>query len=348
MKKILFIIYLNVCTITIGNALDNSNLFYYGLDNSVNNLSILTHKIGIRKGSNISKNDFINNLAIPSMIHDVEWRGENLCILNIKAEYEISDVKKKIQQKQEDITFLKVYLINNHVEAVLNPEIVVKAKSPEFNMRHLISKYDLVIKKEGKFHIYSVPQESDVIKIANQIYETGEFVFSYPHFHIPFHYCSYIPNDTYFNYQIACHNIGQEINYGHTGTIDADIDAPEAWDITKGSPNIVIAVFDAGVTSNHPDLPNSRQVRLNGSNFGWGNSDNPSPNGNNNHGNACAGVIAASMDNNEGIAGIAPNCKIMPLLWDEEKSATMVACCDGNGRTTDKYCQCPITSTDRL
>lgn len=70
--------------------------------------------------------------------------------------------------------------------------------------------------------------------------------------------------------------------------------------------------MDQGVKSNHPDLPNSRVVWLDGSNFGDGDVNDPSPTGNDNHGNACAGVIAAS-HNNEGVVGIAPNCKIMPV-----------------------------------
>ena len=60
---------------------------------------------------------------------------------------------------------------------------------------------------------------------------------------------------------------GQEINDDHFRAIDADIDAPEAWNITIGNSNIVIAVIDQGVTSNHPDLPNSRQVKLRSSDF---------------------------------------------------------------------------------
>ena len=86
-----------------------------------------------------------------------------------------------------------------------------------------------------------------------------------------------IPNDPYFSSQVTLHNTGQVFIDGHSGTNNADIDAPEAWEITTGKSNIIIAVLDQGVTSNYPDLPNSRQVRLSGSNFGDGNVNNPSP-----------------------------------------------------------------------
>ncbi len=132
----------------------------------------------------------------------------------------------------------------------------------------------------------------------------------------------YIPNDTYFNQQWYLHNTGQGTNDGRSTTPNADIDAPEAWMITKGSPTIVIAVIDQGVTSDHPDLPNSRQVRLDGANFAYQNDGTDDPNNLNptvttflskSHGNACAGIIAATQDNGIGVTGIAPLCKIMPI-----------------------------------
>lgn len=131
---------------------------------------------------------------------------------------------------------------------------------------------------------------------------------------IPFMNEPVFPNDPYFQYQRALHNTGQLVN-GTCGTSDADIDLPEAWDITMGSPDIIVAVIDDGVSANHPDLPNSRQVRLPESNYtnDADKKNDPSPQGNDSHGNGCAGVIAATANNNEGIAGIAPKCRIMPI-----------------------------------
>src|SRR5207247_11206973 len=58
-----------------------------------------------------------------------------------------------------------------------------------------------------------------------------------------------IPNDPSFPSLVGFNNTGQ------TGfPVDADIDAPEAWDITTGSNDVVVAVIDTGVDYNHQDL----------------------------------------------------------------------------------------------
>lgn len=63
-----------------------------------------------------------------------------------------------------------------------------------------------------------------------------------------------IPNDFFFDPNLwAFNNTGQAVN-GVNGTADADIDAPEAWDVETGSRDVIIAVIDTGVDHRHPDL----------------------------------------------------------------------------------------------
>ena len=80
---------------------------------------------------------------------------------------------------------------------------------------------------------------------------------------------------------------------------------PKAWDKTKGSSKITVAVIDGGVQKDHPDLRGkivSPYNAVNGSS-----SYDPDE-----HATHVAGIIAASF-NKLGIAGIAPDVKIMPI-----------------------------------
>lgn len=205
-------------------------------------------------------------------------------------------------------------------ELGLTNEILLAPKDPknQQGLQALLDELGLaLITRSPSYVSYRVPQGQNSLAVANRLQESGLVVYATPDFLAQVTPLRYIPNDPYFGSQFNLHNTGQGINDGHTGTADADVDAPEAWDISRGSSDIVVAVIDEGVTSDHADLPNTRQVRLNGSNFAapydGTNANDPSPVGNGNHGNACAGIIAATMDNNEGIAGIAPSCMIMPI-----------------------------------
>jgi subtilisin family serine protease len=256
-------------------------------------------------------------------------------IVNMIDETERNNLVAKLKNDSDLYSCQPIYTINTGLELGVTDEILVKFLDnvAQTQIEAINNLYKVtVIKKTEIYHLLKVPRGANALEIANKYFESGLVKFSHPNF-ISEAKCNYIPNDPYFAFQVALHNTGQLFNDNHTGTSGADIKAPEAWDLTKGNGNIVVAVIDQGVTSNHPDLPNSRQVRLNGSNFGSGNANDPSPVGNDNHGNSCAGVIAATQDNNEGITGIAPYCKIMPIRWDA--STSVQGMCDAIKFATD-------------
>jgi thermitase len=96
-------------------------------------------------------------------------------------------------------------------------------------------------------------------------------------------------------------------NNGSGGArVDADIDAEQAWTVTRGS-GVTVAVVDTGVQADHPDLA-GRLVA--GYDFVNGDSDPADGYG---HGTHVAGIIAADQGNGIGIAGVAPLAQIMPL-----------------------------------
>lgn len=133
------------------------------------------------------------------------------------------------------------------------------------------------------------------------------------------------PDDTFFTDQWALFNTGQShfisdpLPNTSMGTAGADVDAATAWETTTGDPSSVIAVIDTGVDTDHPDLVNQLVASGDWANFandGAANDPNPNPAQLGfSHGTHVSGIIAAEQNNNAGISGICPSCKVMPIRF---------------------------------
>ena len=136
-----------------------------------------------------------------------------------------------------------------------------------------------------------------------------------------------IPNDSYFYYLWGLNNTGQT-----GGTPGADIDALRAWDVTKGSNDVFIAVIDTGVDHNHSDLFQNMWVNVAESNGAPGvdddgngyaddirgintYDDNSIPMDDHGHGTHVAGTIGAVGNNSLVVAGVNWNVKIIPCKF---------------------------------
>lgn len=134
------------------------------------------------------------------------------------------------------------------------------------------------------------------------------------------------PNDTRYAELWSMNNTGQT-----GGTADADIDAPEAWDLSTGSANVIVAVIDTGVDYNHPDLSpnmwhNPGETPGNGIDddgngyvddiYGMDGCNNDAdPMDDHYHGTHCAGTIGAKGNDGYGVVGVCWNVKIMALKF---------------------------------
>jgi subtilisin-like proprotein convertase family protein/subtilisin family serine protease len=139
------------------------------------------------------------------------------------------------------------------------------------------------------------------------------------------------PNDPLYNLQWHLENNGIA-----GGTVDADVDASEAWDVTTGTSQTVISVVDDGMEFSHPDLApnlfvNAGEIAGNGidddgngyidDRNGWDfttndtlGDNNPGADSTNDaHATAVAGVAAGVGNNGTGVTGMAPNARILPV-----------------------------------
>src|SRR5688572_476943 len=170
-----------------------------------------------------------------------------------------------------------------------------------------------------------LPMGADPLKAAVALRGRVEIEYAEPNY---YRYLDAAPNDPRFDEMYGLDNTGQT-----GGTPDADIDAPEAWDIAVGSSSVVVADLDSGMDMTHADLTanlytNPGEIGGNGIDddgngftddlHGWDfrdNDNNPSDPSAlcSSHGTHTAGTIGAVGNNGIGVVGVAQQVRIMPL-----------------------------------
>ncbi len=105
----------------------------------------------------------------------------------------------------------------------------------------------------------------------------------------------YVPNDPNYASQWALNNSN-----------DMDMDAPECWDTIFGDASIIVSILDDGIDQNHADIS-----QVPGEDFTNENTGGHHTMICDGHGSCVSGCIAATIDNNIGISGVAPGCRVM-------------------------------------
>uniref|UniRef100_S0DFN7 Putative subtilase family protein n=1 Tax=termite gut metagenome TaxID=433724 RepID=S0DFN7_9ZZZZ len=219
-----------------------------------------------------------------------------------------SDILDSFKTKEEIVSATYLLKYNGSQSAYTNEFIVKLKDGTSFaRLKELADKTTCRIGKEDEFvknqyMLYiSNASELDAIQTANMFYETGLFEFAEPNL---IDLAVENSSDTYFTSQWGLKK---------TAYNEVDINIEPAWVVTKGSPNIRIAVIDSGVDLTHPDLQGNLLAGYDATGLGTGGGPYYDEVWNglvqvtkgDSHGTAVAGIIAA-LQNSEGISGVAP------------------------------------------
>ena len=98
----------------------------------------------------------------------------------------------------------------------------------------------------------------------------------------------------------------------------SQINTSGLWQITSGNPEIIVAILDTGIDRNHEELKNRVVAEVN---F----TDSPTPHDNNGHGTHIAGILVSSGNNITGIAGLAPEIRLMNVKVVDDTGNCQVA-----------------------
>jgi flagellar hook assembly protein FlgD len=189
----------------------------------------------------------------------------------------------------ENLSNVSINSIFDHTEFIQN-ELIIRLSNNLSSKEKLkfLSLYKLIkMKSLGKgFYVISFSNKTNISALASKLSQNGLVETVEPNYLIK---KEYTPKEPFYKNQWFHKMINTE----------------KAWDTTKGSNNVIVAVIDGGVHTNHPELKSKIYKPFDV-------IDGDTTLYPDDHATHVAGIIAASL-NQVGVAGIAPNVKIMPI-----------------------------------
>ncbi len=202
---------------------------------------------------------------------------------------------------------------------VLTHEIVVRTDKPE-GIAALRAGKGFATMEETAYkkglYLAKFTSPMAALEAANEIAKKPGVIYAHPNFVV----AKDFRDEPYFSSQWHLENAGM-----NGGTAGADVHAKSAWEVSKGSSEVLVAILDGGFQITHPDLDgafyrNAGEIPgngvdddqngyvddVNGWNF-WAPSNDPSASPFSNHGTAVAGLVGAR-ENGKGVTGVCPRC----------------------------------------
>lgn len=211
------------------------------------------------------------------------------------------------------------FIQSDSTNIYLTERFYVKLKQPEdYEMLvRYAEEHDVKIVEEESFHLWYVLLctercKMNALNMANLFYESGLFAAAEPEFINGIRFACV--DDTYFGQQWNLLNTGQQnMNY-----IGVDINFCDAYAITSGVDSVWIAIVDDGIAS-HFDVSYLYSYSIDAVSESYPAQVYGS------HGTQCAGIVAAHANNNHGVAGIAPDCRLLSVSFDIDTYPSQIA-----------------------
>ena len=234
--------------------------FYYYYDERIY-LNPSTELISICFEDHISNAEKAALIREDPILEDVsnETLPSGLVLIETKQGLDSNDITEAIERLNElqEIKYSTPVFQSVSVKLILMDEFIVRFR-PDITKQQIeaMNKENgiaVVSKSPYRHNRYVLrvinPKDKNAIEVANIFNENQQTKYACPNFLLLGAFNNSEPDDTYFEEQWGLNNTGQT-----EGTLDADMDAPEGWQITTGSSEIVIAIIDTGTDINHEDL----------------------------------------------------------------------------------------------